>query len=84
MNDVIMNASFYIGWSESVPITNVNLNTLFMSGAVTQLNLSDQDLANLASELKKSGFLTGYITRSVYDKPVYCEVFIEMNITAKV
>ena len=84
MNDVILNGSFNVGSSVSIPITNANLNTLFTSATVTELNLSDKDLTNLANELKSGGYLTGNITGNVSDKPIYCEVYLEMDVTAKV
>lgn len=84
INDIILNGSLNIGSSVSIPVTNANLNTLFTSATVTELNLSDQDLNNLAKELKSNSYLTGKITGSVSDKPLYCEVYIELNITAKV
>jgi len=84
MNDVILNGNFNLGSSVSIPVANVNLNTLFVSGTVNELNLSDQDLSNLANELKSIGFLTGTISGSVSDKPLYCEILLEMDVTAKV
>lgn len=84
MENIVLNGSINIGSSVSIPVTDANLNELFISSAVTELNLSDQDLRNLANELKSNTYLTGKITGNVSDKPLYCEVYIELDITAKV
>lgn len=85
-SDVILNGTLTFG-SVDVNVTNVNLLNLYVSGEEVTLDVTDQDLVNLANEIKATAAttgITGSITGEVSGKPVWFNVFVKMYLTAKV
>lgn len=82
MPDIILNGTFSLG-SANVSISNANLYNLFINGTESTLDLTDDELVALANDLKSIFTLYGNINGSVSDKPVYFNLQLKFDVTAR-
>ena len=84
--DIVLNGTLIFG-SIDVSVSNLNLLNAYTSGTEATLPVSDQDLVNLANEIKANAATSGIIgsiTGNVSGKPVWFSVYVKMYLTARV
>jgi hypothetical protein len=72
--------------SIDVSISNVNLLNMYTNGSEETLNISDQDLVNLANDIKNFAAttgVTGSISGNVSGQPVWFSVYMRIYVTAR-
>jgi len=83
MPDFILDGTFYLG-TANVGITNANLYDMYLNATESTLNLTDEELVVLAIGLKTSFNISGNINGSVSDYPVYFDIYLKFDVTARV
>jgi len=81
--DVMLSGTLELG-PVDVSLSNVNLNQLFMQQTVEELDLTDQELVNLANALRSTKSITGSLVGEVSDKPVYFIIYVKFDLTLRV
>ncbi len=81
--DVLLSGTLDLG-PVDVSLSNVNLNQMFMSQTVAELDLTDQELVNLANALRSTKSITGTLIGNVTDKPVYFIIYVKLDLTLRI
>jgi hypothetical protein len=84
--DIVLSGTLVFG-SIDVDVSNINLFNLYTSGTETSFNISDQDLVNLANDIKNNASttgITGSISGNVSGQPVWFNVYVKVYVTVRV
>lgn len=82
-NDVLFSGSLKLG-SINILLDKVNLQQMYLMGTTTTLDLSDQELKELAKALESNQAVSGSLAGEVTDKPVYFLIYVEFDLTLQV
>lgn len=83
INDVLFTGTLKLG-TINIFLDKVNLQEMYLSGTSQTLDLTDQDLINLAKTLESGQTISGSLAGEVTDKPVNFLVYLEFDLTLRV
>ena len=82
-NDVLLTGSLKLG-SINIFLDKVNLQQMYLMGSIATLDLTDQQLFDLAELLKSSKEVSGSLAGEVTGKPVNFLIYVEFDLTLRV
>jgi hypothetical protein len=82
-NDVLLSGVFKVG-SVEVDLEKVNLTQMHLNGTIATLDLTDQELIEMAKSLESGQSISGSLAGEVTSKPVYFQVYIEFDLSLRV
>ena len=81
--DVLLSGTFKLG-SINILLDKVNLNQMYNNQTIATLDLTDQELVDLAKMLESNKSVSGSLAGEVTDKPVYFIIYVEFDLTLRV
>jgi hypothetical protein len=82
-NDVLFSGTLKLG-SINIFLDKVNLQQMYLMGTTATLDITDQELVELAKTLKSNQSVSGSLAGEVTDKPVYFFVYVEFDLTLRI
>lgn len=82
-NDVLFSGTLKLG-AINIFLDKVNLRAMYQAGAAQTLDLTDQDLKDLAKTLESGQSISGSLAGEVTGKPVNFLVYVEFDLTLRV
>lgn len=82
-NDVLFSGTLKLD-AINIFLDKVNLREMYQTGSTQTLDLTDQDLRDLAMTLESNQSISGSLAGEVTGKPVNFLVYVEFNLTLRV
>jgi hypothetical protein len=82
-NDVLFSGTLKLD-AINIFLDKVNVRDMYQTGVTQALDLTDQDLSDLARTLESSQSISGSLAGEVTGKPVNFQVYVEFDLTLRV
>jgi len=82
-NDVLLTGTLKLG-TINIFLDKVNLQEMYMMGNTATLDLTDQELVDLAKTLESNKSVSGSLAGEVTDRPVYFLIYVEFDLTLRI